>query len=68
MKERLPELMKDCGTRGVAKTGEELNGGNFEFHLDSGIYSDWFNQKVFAQVWECLTDCAGKFRVVFASL
>ena len=57
-KELLPMLMNHCATRGVAMTGEKLNRDAFEFHLDSVIYSEGFNQKVLAQVVECLSECA----------
>jgi hypothetical protein len=66
-KKHLPTLMKHCATRGVAMTGEKLNGDTFEFHLDSVIYSDGFNQKVLAQIVECLSECVKKIRATFAA-
>jgi hypothetical protein len=66
LKDKLPGLMKYCATRGIAMTGEALTRDIYEFHLDSVIYSEGFNQKVFAQVLQSLTDCVGQFRATFA--
>jgi len=52
-------LLKFCATRGVAVTVEE-NAGSVEVHLESVIYSDGFNKKVFDQVLQELNVCVEK--------
>jgi hypothetical protein len=59
-------LTNYCATRGVAMTGHWKDEDKFEFHLDSVIYSAGFNQKVFTQVLEYLTDCVEKWRTSLA--
>jgi hypothetical protein len=48
-------LLKYCATRGVAMTIEEN-----EVQMDTIIYSDGFNKKVFAQVLHHLNECTAK--------
>jgi len=53
------ELLKFCATRGVAVTVEE-KAGSVEVHMESVIYSDGFNKKVFGQVLHELNVCVAK--------
>lgn len=64
LKQRASALMKFCATRGVAVTGEPNADGRTELHMDSVIYSDGFNKKVFTQVLDCLIECADKARAI----
>jgi hypothetical protein len=59
-------LMKYCATRGVTVSGEKKD-GSMEFQMDSVIYSDGFNKKVFAQVLHCLAECREKATELFGS-
>ena len=64
LKQHAPALMQFCATRGVALTGETNASGRMEFSMESVIYSDGFNQKVFAQVLDCLTECVEEARTI----
>lgn len=64
-KQKVPTLLKFCATRGIAMSADQNDLGNLEFHLDSVIYSDGFNLKVFSQVLECLGECAKEIREAF---
>ena len=58
-------LLKFCATRGVAVTIEEKS-DSVQLQMDSVIYSDGFNKKVFAQVLESLNECADKVHELFS--
>lgn len=59
MKEHLYALLTFCATRGVTVTIEETK-GSIELHLDSVIYSEGMNKRVFEQVLRYLQECVGK--------
>jgi hypothetical protein len=52
-------LLKFCATRGVVLTFEQ-KAGLVEIQMDSVIYSDGFNKKVFEQVLHYLNECVEK--------
>ena len=64
-KQKVPMLMKFCATRGIAVTADPNEDGDIEFQMDSVIYSDGFNKRVFSQVLECLADCMAKAKETF---
>ena len=59
LKENIVTLLKFCATRGVSVTIDETKDG-MQIHMDSVIYSDGFNKKVFEQVLHYLNGCVGK--------
>ncbi len=59
MKANAYALLKFCATRGVVLTVEEMADGA-EVQMDSVIYSDGFNKKVFEQVLRELNVCVEK--------
>jgi len=53
------QIMKVCAVRGFSTT--ILNRKDYaELHIDSVVYSEGFNQKVFVQVVENLNECVEK--------
>jgi hypothetical protein len=58
------DLLKFCATRGVVVTFEE-NADVVEVQMDSVIYSDGFNKKVFEQVLSYLNGCVEKAATLF---
>ena len=64
-KDNVVTLLKFCATRGVAVTIEEAKDG-IQLHMDSVIYSDGFNKKVFEQVVESLNECVEKAEKLIA--
>lgn len=52
-------LMKYCATRGVSLTIAEEE-DHVSLHMDSVIYMDGFNKKVFQQVLQYLDICVEK--------
>jgi len=59
MKEHLYDLLTYCATQGVAVTIEEKE-SRIELHLDSVIYSEGLNKRVFEQVLRHLQECVEK--------
>lgn len=59
MKEHLYALLTFCATRGTSVTIEEKE-DSIELHLDSVIYSEGMNRRVFEQVLHYLQECVGK--------
>lgn len=59
MKEHLYTLLTFCATRGTMVTIEEKE-DSIELHLDSVIYSEGMNRRVFEQVLHYLQECVGK--------
>lgn len=59
LNDNIVELLKFCATRGVSVTIEDTRDG-VELHMDSVIYSDGFNGKVFEQVLGYLNVCIEK--------
>jgi len=53
------KLLSFCATQGVTLTIKEMSGG-VEIHLDSVIYMEGFNKKVFEQVLHHLNLCVEK--------
>jgi len=64
LKEHAYALLKYCATRGIVMTVEE-NDNSVKIQMDSVIYSDGFNKKVFAQVLHYLTECTAKAEQLF---
>ena len=60
-------LLKYCATRGIVMTIKENDDDSVELQMDSVIYSDGFNKKVFIQVLRCLGECAEKANSLFGS-
>ena len=65
LKEHAYALLKYCATRGVVMTVKENDDDSVELQMDSVIYSDGFNKKVFAQVLHYLTECVQKAHDTF---
>jgi len=65
MKEHLYALLTYCATQGVAVTIEE-KGNLIELHLDSVIYSEGLNKRVFEQLLHHLQECVEKARELIA--
>lgn len=65
LKEHAYALLKYCATRGVVMTVKENDDDSVELQMDSVIYSDGFNKKVFAQVLHCLTECVQRAHDTF---
>ena len=59
------KISKLCATNGLVVTAHEHR-NPVELHLESVIYKEGFNQKVFLQALETLTECAGKVRELLA--
>lgn len=65
MKEHLYSLLTFCATRGVTVTIEEKE-CLIELHLDSVIYSEGLNKRVFEQVLHYLEECVEKAHELIA--
>ncbi|NLB54638.1 MAG: hypothetical protein GX811_02515 [Lentisphaerae bacterium] len=65
LKEHAYTLLKYCATRGVVMTVEENDDDSVMLQMDSVIYSDGFNKKVFAQVIHYLNECTTKAEQLF---
>jgi hypothetical protein len=65
MKEHLYALLTFCATRGVAVTVEEAE-HSIELHLDSVIYSEGLNKRVFEQILHYLQECVEKAHELIA--
>jgi hypothetical protein len=65
LKEHAYALLKYCATRGVVMTVEENDDDSVKLQMDSVIYSDGFNKKVFAQVLHYLNECTAKAEQLF---
>ena len=65
LKEHAYTLLKYCATRGVVMTVEENDDDSVKLQMDSVVYSDGFNKKVFAQVLHYLNECTAKAQQLF---
>lgn len=65
MKEHLYALLTFCATRGVAVTIDEKE-SLIELHLDSVIYSEGLNKRVFEQALHHLQECVEKAHELIA--
>ena len=65
MKEHLYALLTFCATRGVAVTIKETE-HSIELHLDSVIYSEGLNKRVFEQILHYLQECVEKAHELIA--
>lgn len=65
LREHAYVLLKYCATRGVVMTVKENDDDSVELQMDSVIYSDGFNEKVFVQVLHYLTECVQKAHDTF---
>lgn len=65
LKEHAYSLLKYCATRGVAMTVEDNGDDAVTLQMNSVIYSDGFNKKVFAQVLHYLGECVEKAHNIF---
>jgi hypothetical protein len=59
LKDNILTLLKCCATRGVSVTIDETKDG-VQLHMDSVIYSDGFNKRVFEQVLHYVNVCVHK--------
>jgi hypothetical protein len=59
------KISKLCATNGLVVTAHEQR-NPIELHLESVIYKEGFNQKVFLQALETLTECVEQVREMFA--
>ncbi len=60
-------LLSFCATRGVVLTFNDTADG-VEIHMNSSIYTDGFNGKVFEQSLGCLNDCVEKAEKLLAQI
>lgn len=65
LREHAYSLLKYCATRGIVMTVEENDNDSVKLQMDSVIYSDGFNEKVFVQVLHYLTECVEKANEMF---